>query len=211
MATNSKKEYTLTVAELCAEIRGRVSARDAAYRYGLTRNPQQTMARCLFHADKHPSMKLYAGTDARGGHGSGFYCFSCGAGGDVVRLTARILGVDTMGAVRQIDTDYNLHLPLKPLAPQAQAERERQRAQRQAQQAQRQAAETWRRETINKLDTEIQRANNLPPTPETWTQAQRQALKRREQNEYFSNLLMQADAAELLELYAQREGATHER
>lgn len=197
----------MTVAELCAEIRAQVSARDAAYRYGLTRNPQQATVKCLYHRDTHPSMKLYAGTGADGGRGTGFYCFSCGAGGDVVKLVARILCTDTMGAIRQIDTDYCLHLPLEPMTPQAQADANAQRAQRQAQQAQRQAAEIWRRETIHRLDTEIQRANNLPPTPDNWTQAQRQALMKREQNEYYSNLLLQADSAQLLELYAQREGA----
>lgn len=40
---------------------------------------------CPFHNDKHPSMKLYEDTNK-------FYCFACGAKGDVVDLVKKITG-----------------------------------------------------------------------------------------------------------------------
>lgn len=201
MAT-SKNCYVMTVGELCAEIRARVSAQDAAYKYGLTHSPRQALAYCPWHRDAHASLHVYGGTDARGGHGSGYYCFACGAGGDVIALTAKVLNLATMDAIRQLDADFNLHLPLTPQPQAASANRDAERA---ARAQHREMLEAWRRETMNALDAEIQLANNLPPTPETWTPEQRRALMRREYNQYYSDLLLYADVGELETLYDQRE------
>ena len=48
-----------------------VTPRQAAEAYGLTAH-RNDMARCPFHNDKTPSMKLYE---------DHFYCFGCGAAG----------------------------------------------------------------------------------------------------------------------------------
>ena len=53
----------------------------AAERYGLPVR-QGNMICCPFHADRTPSMKL---------NEEYFYCFGCGAHGDVVALTAQLL------------------------------------------------------------------------------------------------------------------------
>lgn len=55
----------------------------AAAQYGLEVS-RNGMARCPFHDDRHPSMKL---------NRDYFYCFGCGASGDVINLTARLLGL----------------------------------------------------------------------------------------------------------------------
>lgn len=52
-----------------------VTTRQAAERYGI-RVERNGMCRCPFHDDSTPSMKL----DRR------YYCFGCGATGDVIRL-----------------------------------------------------------------------------------------------------------------------------
>ena len=52
----------------------------AAERYGLQAN-RTGMVRCPFHDDHTPSLKL---------NEDYFYCLGCGAGGDVVSLTARL-------------------------------------------------------------------------------------------------------------------------
>lgn len=49
------------------------------------------LAVCPFHDDRQPSMKVYA---------DGFYCFSCGAGGDAVTFVARKEGVRNTEAAR---------------------------------------------------------------------------------------------------------------
>ena len=51
-----------------ARIKQTVTTRQAAERYGLSVN-RSGMARCPFHADHNPSMKV----DDR------FYCFGCGS------------------------------------------------------------------------------------------------------------------------------------
>lgn len=60
--------------------------REVAKRLGLTLDHSRTL--CLWHADKHPSLYL----DDRPGRNS-FKCYSCGAHGDVVDLTKKVLGV----------------------------------------------------------------------------------------------------------------------
>ena len=42
------------------------------------------LALCPFHPDRNPSMKVYR---------DGFYCFSCGTGGDVVKFVALKEGI----------------------------------------------------------------------------------------------------------------------
>ena len=65
-----------------ARIKQTVTTRQAAERYGLSVN-RSGMARCPFHDDHHPSMKV----DDR------FYCFGCHASGDVIDFTARLFGI----------------------------------------------------------------------------------------------------------------------
>ena len=50
-------------------------------------------------------MKLYGGS-------RGYYCFACHAGGDVIDLTMKALGVGRWDAVRHLNSLYGLGLPL---------------------------------------------------------------------------------------------------
>ena len=59
-------------------IKQEVPIREAARRYGLTVS-QSGMACCPFHGDTHPSLKLNADY---------FFCFGCGATGDVIDFTS---------------------------------------------------------------------------------------------------------------------------
>ena len=68
-----------------------VTTRQAAERYGLSVN-QSGMARCPFHEDHNPSMKV----DDR------FYCFGCGASGDVVDFTGRLFGISLKDAAKNL-------------------------------------------------------------------------------------------------------------
>lgn len=58
------------------------------------------MACCPFHDDRNPSMKL----DDR------FYCFGCGATGDAVDLTARLLELSPKEAAVQLASDFGIIL-----------------------------------------------------------------------------------------------------
>lgn len=64
-----------------------VTTRQAAERYGL-RVERNGMCRCPFHDDSTPSMKL----DRR------YYCFGCGATGDVIDFVSRLRGIGSKEA-----------------------------------------------------------------------------------------------------------------
>ena len=74
-----------------------VTARQAAEAYGL-KPDKRGMARCIFHTDRRPSMKL----DER------FYCFGCGRTGDAIDLTAGIFGLDLKEAAEKLADDFGL-------------------------------------------------------------------------------------------------------
>lgn len=79
-------------------IKAAVTPADAAERYGLTVS-RNGMARCPFHDDRHPSLSLYD---------DHFYCFACAAHGDVIDLTAKLLGVPVPEAIRRIEEDFGI-------------------------------------------------------------------------------------------------------
>ena len=120
------------------EVRERVTAQDAAQLYGLSFD-RPGWARCPFHADKHPSMSFRNGR---------FRCWVCDVGGDSIDLTARLLGLDAMGAVERLNADFALALPLhrKPTQAEAQAARRRLEVARAHKEF-----EEWRKAFISKL------------------------------------------------------------
>ena len=79
-------------------IKTAVTVKQAAALYGL---PITTtgMTRCPFHEDHTPSMKL---NDAY------YYCFGCGATGDVIDLTARLFDLSSLQAARKMAQDFGL-------------------------------------------------------------------------------------------------------
>lgn len=85
------------MSEIFTIVKNAVTARQAAERYGLVVN-RTGMARCPFHDDASPSMKL----DER------YYCFGCGATGDAVDLTAKILGLTPKEAAMQLASDFGI-------------------------------------------------------------------------------------------------------
>ena len=79
-------------------IRKLVDIRQAAEMYGLEVN-RAGMARCIFHADKNPSMKIYD---------DHFHCYACGAHGDVTDLTAQIFGISKSDATQKLCSDFGV-------------------------------------------------------------------------------------------------------
>lgn len=72
-----------------------VTTRQAAERYGI-RVERNGMCRCPFHEDKTPSMKL----DRR------YYCFGCGATGDVIDFVSRLRGIGSKEAAILLAQDF---------------------------------------------------------------------------------------------------------
>ena len=79
-------------------IKACVKPADAAKKYGLVVT-QYGMTNCPFHNDRRPSMKLYD---------DHFYCFACGAHGDVINLTAQLLGVSLKESVPILEADFHI-------------------------------------------------------------------------------------------------------
>ena len=75
-----------------------VTPRMAAERYGLPIQ-QGSMVCCPFHADRTPSMKL---------NEDYFYCFGCGATGDVIDLAARLFGLSSYDAAKKLAADFGI-------------------------------------------------------------------------------------------------------
>ena len=78
-------------------IKAAVTARQAAESFGLTVN-RSGMAACPFHEDHTPSLKL----DQR------YYCFGCGATGDVIDFTARLLGISNHDAAQTLAERFGI-------------------------------------------------------------------------------------------------------
>ena len=86
-------------------IKAAVSVKQAAEHYGL-KVSRNGMACCPFHNDRHPSLKL---------NEDYFFCFGCGAKGDVIDLVARLFNLTSLQAAQKLAADFGLD-PKPPTA-----------------------------------------------------------------------------------------------
>ena len=75
-----------------------VPLRKAAECYGLQISPNG-MACCPFHEDRHPSLKL---------NEDYFFCFGCGAHGDVIDFTAGLFWLSLLDAAEKLTNDFGI-------------------------------------------------------------------------------------------------------
>ena len=80
-------------------IKAAVTPMQAAEHYGLRVLPNG-MTCCPFHKDRHPSMKL---------NKDYFFCFGCGASGDVIDFTARLFGISLKDAAEKLAADFSIN------------------------------------------------------------------------------------------------------
>lgn len=89
----------MSMAESVFEaVKQSVTVREAAQMYGIEVN-RSGMACCPFHDDKNPSMKP---------NEEYFYCFGCGATGDVIDFTARLYNLSPKEAAEKLAQDFGL-------------------------------------------------------------------------------------------------------
>ena len=79
-------------------IKAAISVKQAAEHYGLKVN-RNGMACCPFHHDRHPSLKL---------NENYFFCFGCGAKGDVIDLVARMFELSGYEAAQRLAADFGI-------------------------------------------------------------------------------------------------------
>ena len=126
----------LSLFKYCREA---VTAEAAARRYGMQID-RQGKAVCPFHNDHSPSMTFRAGK---------YRCWACGAAGDSIDFTERLLGLEPIAAVRRLNEDFHLALPIdRPPSQGEIAEAEKQRRLANT----RRRFETWREEMLRNLN-----------------------------------------------------------
>ena len=79
-------------------IKTAISVKQAAEHYGLKAR-RNGMACCPFHHDRHPSLKL---------NEDYFFCFGCGAKGDVIDLVARLFDLSGYEAAQKLAADFGI-------------------------------------------------------------------------------------------------------
>ena len=95
-----------------AYIKQFITTRQAAESYEISVD-SHGMAVCPFHDDRRPSMKV----------DETFYCFGCGATGDVITFTSRLFGLSPASAARKLAMDFGISLeeyseyPVIPKSP----------------------------------------------------------------------------------------------
>lgn len=85
------------------EVLDRVNIREVAEHYGLRFN-SRGYAVCPFHSEKTASFKVQNEKYA--------HCFGCGANSNAITLVQKIFDVDATSAMRLINEDFRLGLPI---------------------------------------------------------------------------------------------------
>lgn len=89
--------------ELYRKVKDAVSMQQVAVFYGIQVD-RRGLCLCPFHQDKHPSLKIYP-------NGKGFYCFTCGTGGDQIKFAALYRGIRNEEAAKELAVAF--HVPLQ--------------------------------------------------------------------------------------------------
>ena len=79
-------------------IKAAVPVKQAAEHYGM-KVSRNGMTCCPFHHDRHPSLKL---------NEDYFFCFGCGAKGDVIDLVARMFELSGYEAAQRLAADFGI-------------------------------------------------------------------------------------------------------
>ena len=87
------------------ELKSRSDIADVVSSYVNLRHSGRTLSGlCPFHSEKTPSFHVYP-------ENGSFYCFGCGAGGDVITFIRRIENLDYMEAVRHLAQRAGISVP----------------------------------------------------------------------------------------------------
>lgn len=91
--------------EFIRELHDRVSIEDVLSSYmALKRRGKNLVGLCPFHSEKTPSFTVYPENNS-------FYCFGCGAGGDIIAFVRRMENLDYVEAVKLLAQRAGLKMP----------------------------------------------------------------------------------------------------
>ena len=86
--------------ELYRKVKEAVSMQQVAEYYGF-KVGRKGLCLCPFHHDTNPSLRIYP-------NGKGFYCFTCGAGGDQIKFAALYRGISNYEAARELAAAFGI-------------------------------------------------------------------------------------------------------
>lgn len=191
------------MTDVFQEVRERVSAQDAARHYGFQPN-RAGFIPCPFHHEKTASLKLYPRM-------GGFYCFGCHSGGSVLDFVAQLYGLDALGAVRRLNDDFHLGLPVdRQQTPQERTEGARAAAKRRELSDTAKAFEAWRGAMLDKLTACFRLAHltmkaiETPADFDRLTDAQTLAIREQAHIEYLSDLLLSGNMEDMMPIFRER-------
>lgn len=163
-------------------IKSQLSMRTVAERYGFTPS-RAGFITCPFHNEKTASLKIYP-------DGRGWYCYGCGAGGDVIDFVKKLFNLNYNQAIVRLDCDFGLGLPLgrKPTI----RERREMIAQRKQLEADRQAKERESEELFEIYLSFLKRFTEL----NSWLKKYRPTTEDEDLHPLFVEALKYIEAAE---------------
>ena len=131
---------------------------------------------CPFHSEKSPSFYVYPDTQS-------FYCFGCGAGGDVLTFAEKLFGLKPVDAAKRLDADFSLGLFASPAPADTGWQRRK---------AEREAAAVWREQRSWAIARCLKAIHDLP-------------LPRPGDDDYAAHYALQQANAEWLEYAKEKE------
>ena len=189
--------------DIFEEVKTRLPMLDVAQQYGYLPN-RAGFIKCPFHTeDRTASLKLYPG-------GRGWHCFGCNRGGSVIDFAAELFNLSPLDAVRQLDRDFSLGLPID----RQQTPEERQEAEQAAQRRRElndtaQLFEAWRGSMLDKL-TSVFRLAHLAlkdcQSLDALTDAEALAVKWQAAIEYWADCLLSGDIAKQMNIFRDWKG-----
>ena len=191
------------MSDIFREVREHLDMDTVVRHYGFHPNRAGYIC-CPFHKEKTASLKLYPGA-------KGFYCFGCSTGGSVVDFTARLFGLDALGAVRRLNDDFQLGgVPVdRQQTPQERIEAAKAAVARRELSDTSEAFERWRSATLDKL-TAVFRMAHLAlkdcRTLEDLTEAEALAVRWQAAVEYWADCLLTGDMAKRMDIFRGRKG-----
>lgn len=175
-------------------VRERVTAQEAARLYGLTFD-RKGWALCPFHNDNSPSLSFKNGR---------FRCWTCGESGDCIDFTAKFFGVSPMDAVKRLNEDFMLGLPIG----RKMTDTDRKQATRRRELMETEKAfNEWRHELANRLDRCCRVANRaLARCTDDITETEALAIRSVSALEYWSDVLSRGATADIMDIFRGRKG-----
>lgn len=194
------------MTDIFEEVKDRLTMQEVAQHYGFTPN-QSGFVKCPFHTgDRTASLKVYPG-------GRGFHCFGCNRGGSVIDFAAELFGLTPLDAVRQLDRDFSLNLPLDRQQTPAERREAEQAAQRRRELADAaQLFEAWRSSMLDRLNACFRLAHmtmkaiETPADLDRLTDAQALAIQWQATFGYWADCLLSDDMEKQMDVFRDRKG-----